>query len=164
MNSYTCKTCGYETDEQCSFCPRCGSRMTHFIYCRNCGKQIEDSNAFCPFCGTRISSGASGSSCPPPDCSGSGYGQGQYGPTSPFTGKTPDRVAAGLFAIFLGGLGIQYFYLGKVLGGILSIVLSLCSCGIWTLITLIQGILMLTMSDEDFRDKYVMTTKDFPIF
>lgn len=160
MNNYICKSCGYETDEQCRFCPKCGSPMTHIIYCRNCGKQIEDNNVFCPFCGTRISSGTS---CPP-DGSGTDSRSDQYGPTSPFTGKTPDKTAAGLFAIFLGGLGIQYFYLGKVTGGIISIVLSLCTCGIWTIITFIQGILMLTMSDEDFRDKFVTTTKDFPLF
>ena len=71
---------------------------------------------------------------------------------------------AALLAIFLGYLGVQYFYLGKTQGGILTIVLSLVTCGVWELITLIQGILMLCMTNEEFRRKYVTTTSTFPLF
>lgn len=62
------------------------------------------------------------------------------------------------------GMGIQYFYLGKTTAGILTIVISLCSCYIWGLLMLIQGILMLTMSDEAFNEKYVDNDKTFPLF
>ena len=75
-----------------------------------------------------------------------------------------DKTVAGLLAIFLGGWGIQYFYLGKTTAGILTIVISLCSCYIWGLLMLIQGILMLTMSDEAFNEKYVDNDKTFPLF
>lgn len=87
-------------------------------------------------------------------------------PHSPMYGAQPvkDKTATGLFAIFLGSLGIQYFYLGKVTGGIITIVLSLITCGVWSILTLIQGILMLTMTQAEFERKYVYTQSDFPLF
>lgn len=75
-----------------------------------------------------------------------------------------DKVTAGIFAILLGALGVQYFYLGKVAAGILTIVLSLFTCGIWQVFMFIQGILMLTMTDEAFNEKYVDTDRSFPIY
>ena len=77
---------------------------------------------------------------------------------------TKDKTLTGLFAILLGGLGIHYFYLGKVMPGIVCIIASIFSCGIWQIITLIQGIMMLVMSDEEFDAKYVNTTNSFPLF
>lgn len=74
------------------------------------------------------------------------------------------KIAAGVLAILLGGFGVQYFYLGKVGGGLLTILLTIVTCGLWEIITLIQGILMLTMSDEEFARKFVYTTKTFPLF
>jgi len=75
-----------------------------------------------------------------------------------------DRIGAGLLAIFLGGFGIHYFYVGKVTAGVLTILLSLITCGIWTLIMFIQGIVMLTMTQEQFDQKYVYNDATMPIF
>lgn len=75
-----------------------------------------------------------------------------------------DKIVAGLLAILLGGLGIQYFYIGKTKGGIITILLSLVTCGLWQIITLIQGILMLTMTQEQFEQKYVESTSTLPLF
>ena len=74
------------------------------------------------------------------------------------------RGVAALLAIFLGGLGIQYFYLGKNTAGIIAIILSLVTCGIFEILWLIQGILMFTMSQEDFERKYVYNQATFPLF
>lgn len=74
------------------------------------------------------------------------------------------KVTAGVLAILLGGLGIQYFYLGKVGGGFITILLTLVTCGIWEIITFVQGILMLTMSQQEFDRKFVNTDKTFPLF
>lgn len=89
------------------------------------------------------------------------YPNGAYGPNYVPSGK---KVAAGILALLIGGLGIQYFYLGKVTAGILTIVITICTCGAWELITFIQGILMLTMSDQEFDRKYVYTNSTFPLF
>jgi len=74
------------------------------------------------------------------------------------------NVAAGIFALLLGGLGVQYFYCGKVGGGFICILLTLVTCGVWDIISLVQGIMMLCMSQEDFDRKYVLTDKTFPLF
>lgn len=91
------------------------------------------------------------------------------GPTAPayggevsVTGKS--KVAAGVLAILLGGLGIQYFYCGKVAGGFICILLTLVTCGLWEILSLVQGIMMLSMSEHDFEQKYVLTDKTFPLF
>ncbi len=74
------------------------------------------------------------------------------------------RVLCGILAIIIGGLGIQYFVIGKVGAGLLTILLTMVTCGLWSFITLVQGILMLTMSDREFEQKYVQTTSTFPLF
>lgn len=80
-------------------------------------------------------------------------------------GEAPkEKIVAGLLAIFLGGLGIHYFYLNKVTAGVVSIVLSLVSCGIWSLVMFIQGIVMLCMTDQEFQRKYVNSASSFPVF
>lgn len=74
------------------------------------------------------------------------------------------KTAAGVLALLLGGLGIQYFYLGKVAAGFITILLSIVTCGVWEIVTFIQGIMMLTMDDRTFYEKYVATDKTFPLF
>jgi TM2 domain-containing membrane protein YozV len=75
-----------------------------------------------------------------------------------------NRVLCGVLAIFLGYLGVHYFITGKTTAGILTILLSCVTCGAWSVITLIQGIMMLCMSDQEFQYKYVDTQKTFPLF
>lgn len=50
------------------------------------------------------------------------------------------------------------------MAGILSIVITLCTCGIWEILTLIQGILMFCMDNQTFEQKYVNTNSSFPLF
>ena len=98
-----------------------------------------------------------------------GYSVPPQQPYAPYGCKPtpyPDKskIAAGLLAIFLGGLGIHYFYLGKTSAGLICLLLTLCSCGVWEFLTFAQGIYMLCISDEEFYQKYVYTTKTFPLF
>lgn len=62
-----------------------------------------------------------------------------------------DKLAAGLLAILLGGIGVHKFYLGKIGLGILYILF--CWTGIPSIIGLVEGILYLCSSDEDFEMK-----------
>lgn len=76
------------------------------------------------------------------------------------------RGVAALLAILIGALGIHYFYVGKNTAGIICLVLTLCSCGwaatLLSIMGIIQGILMFTMSEEDFENRYVYTQSTFP--
>ena len=95
-------------------------------FCVNCEAEIDAKAEICPKCGVRQPS--------------IGYGAGK------------SRIIAALFAIFLGGLGIHKFYLGKVGWGILY--LLFCWTFIPAIVGFIEGIIYLTMSDEDFAAKY----------
>ncbi len=64
-----------------------------------------------------------------------------------------NRIAAALFAIFLGGFGVHKFYLGQTGKGILYLVF--CWTAIPGIIGFIEGIIYLTMSDEDFERKHL---------
>lgn len=67
-------------------------------------------------------------------------------------GARHNKIAAGILAIFLGGFGIHKFYLGQAGMGILY--LLFCWSGITEVIGIIEGIIYLCMSDEDFAAKY----------
>ncbi len=74
------------------------------------------------------------------------------------------RGVTALLAILVGSLGVQYFYLGKVAAGIITIILTLVTCGTWSFVTLVQGILMFCMDNITFRNKYVINPSAFPLF
>ena len=78
------------------------------------------------------------------------------------TGK--DKVLCGILALLLGGFGAHYFYLGKIGGAIICILLCLVTCGAWSVVTFIQGILILTMTQAQFEQKFVLTPSTFPIY
>lgn len=63
-----------------------------------------------------------------------------------------NKIVAALLAIFLGGLGIHKFYLGKAGWGIVYFIFS------WTflpaLIGFFEGIYYLLMSDKEFERNY----------
>lgn len=65
------------------------------------------------------------------------------------------KVVAGILGILLGGFGVHRFYLGDVTGGIIRIVLTFITCGAASVIGLIEGIIYLTKSDQEFVDTYV---------
>ena len=70
------------------------------------------------------------------------------------------KVACGIFALILAPFGVHKFYLGYTGTGILWLLLSICSCGVLTSIFgLIEGIIYLTKSDEDFYQTYQVGQK-----
>jgi TM2 domain-containing membrane protein YozV len=92
--------------------------------CQSCGLPLAMTTSVCPRCGA-----------PQP-----GYGPGK------------DRLVAVVLALFLGGLGIHKFYLGKVVQGILYIVFVWT--GIPSFIAWIEAILYLTRSPEAWAREY----------
>lgn len=70
------------------------------------------------------------------------------------------RHTVGVLAVALGFLGIHKFLLGYRLAGVLLLVASFLSCGtVSWLIGVIEGYLLLTMSDEDFYRAHVVGRK-----
>jgi TM2 domain-containing membrane protein YozV len=124
--------------------------------CNRCGAPTNNSAAFCQNCGA------------PLDAHEYSRNFQNYDANNPFDSCGPEGKSRGvcaLLTIFLGGLGVQYFYVGKTTAGILSIIFTLCTCGVWEIIPLIQGILMLTsMTNQQFRSKFVLNTATFPVF
>jgi TM2 domain-containing membrane protein YozV len=62
------------------------------------------------------------------------------------------KIAAGLLALFLGGLGIHKFYLGR--GGWGVLYLLFCWTFIPAIVAFFEAIILLTMSDDRFDEKY----------
>ena len=124
------------------------------MFCRNCGNEIADNAAICVKCG--VSAGTGTSYCPncgqptmpgASACTNCGVFLAQ--PVSLANQKS--KMAAGLLGIFLGGLGIHNFYLGKtnralvqllvsLIGGILTCGIASIAMEIWGLV---EGIMIL---------------------
>jgi len=68
------------------------------------------------------------------------------------------KVLAGVLGILFGYLGIHKFILGYTKEGIIQILLNLV-CGLGGLIGLIEGIIYLTKTDEDFYQTYQVGRK-----
>ncbi len=68
------------------------------------------------------------------------------------------KVMAGILGILLGSLGIHKFVLGYTKEGVIQILLSFL-CGLGGIIGLIEGIIYLTKSDEEFYQTYQVGKK-----
>ncbi|MDM1062829.1 TM2 domain-containing protein [Empedobacter falsenii] len=69
--------------------------------------------------------------------------------------KSEKKLIAGILAIVLGTLGVHKFYLGYTKEGVIQLIIGLVTCGAGGLIGLIEGIMYLTKSDEEFDKTYV---------
>lgn len=70
------------------------------------------------------------------------------------------RVLAGITGIILGWLGVHKFILGYTTEGIIMLVISVCTCAtVSSLIGLIEGIIYLTKTDEEFYQMYQANKK-----
>lgn len=69
------------------------------------------------------------------------------------------KVLAGILAIVLGGFGVHKFILGYTQEGIIQIVITIVTCGFGSIIGLIEGIIYLTKSDEEFYQTYQVGKK-----
>lgn len=112
------------------------------MFCKFCGSEIDDDCVVCPKCGKQVG-----------PLSGTGSNgmnkDGSFGPV--INGK--NKMVAGILGILLGDIGVHDFYLGNTGAGILSILF--CWTGIPAIIGLVQGIIILTESDEAFARRVV---------
>lgn len=86
-------------------------------------------------------------------------------PTPDIEGNVGDKKTLfGILALLIGCLGIQYFTIGKTTAGLLTILISFLTCGAWGFVMFVQGIIVLTMNNEDFSRKFLNSTSTFPLF
>jgi TM2 domain-containing membrane protein YozV len=73
---------------------------------------------------------------------------------TPYPKAQPEnkKIVAGVLAIVLGGLGIHKFILGYTQEGIIQLLIGLC--GVGYIIGIIEGIIYLTKTDEEFYQTY----------
>ena len=71
------------------------------------------------------------------------------------------KIVAGILGILLGALGIHKFYLGYTKPGIIQLIIGVVTCGAGGFIGLIEGIIYLTKSDEEFVATYITGKKNW---
>lgn len=75
------------------------------------------------------------------------------------------KVLCGVLGIILGSLGIHKFVLGYNKAGLIMLLVSLLTCGVGAsvmgLIGLIEGIMYLTKSDQEFYQTYMVGQKEW---
>ncbi len=79
---------------------------------------------------------------------------GPYGNKPPGSDKKLIAGLLGILGILYGGWGIHKFVMGYTKEGVIQLLLCLC-CGIGTIIGVIEGIIYLTKSDEEFVATYI---------
>jgi TM2 domain-containing membrane protein YozV len=133
-----CRNCSKEVNPQAIACPSCGvSPYLERKFCPNCGVATQTVQIMCTKCGVALGN-----------------------VTTP---EVKNKTAAGLLGIFLGGLGIHKYYLGYNTEGTIMLLVSLLggivTCGIVSgvicIIGLIEGIIYLTKTDEEFAKVYI---------
>ena len=147
-----CNECGNQISDKATTCPSCGAPIERNIYCTKCGTLYNEKATACPSCGTY------NPNCPSPpsaidDLSSSGK-----------SGRS--RGIAAILAFFFGALGVHYFYLGKNSAGWIILVVDVLTCfvaaAVFSIMSLIQAILMLTMTQVQFENRYISTPSKFP--
>ena len=139
-----CKNCGKEVDANAIACLGCGCvPSSGNKFCPNCGAETQAAQVVCIKCGVALQNAAATATAD--------------------AGK--NRVTAALLAIFLGGIGAHEFYLGHGTSGLIRLAIGIVGLVILipaaSIIGLIEGIIYLTKSDEEFQRVYVAGGKEW---
>ena len=124
-------------------------------YCTKCGAVNDDTAQYCSNCQAPLTQMSSG-----------------YQPMQSVNpGAMTDwkemgadkKMVAGILAILLGSLGVHKFILGYTTEGVIMLLVSVLSCGILavvpSVIGIVEGIMYLTKSDEEFVRTYIQSKK-----
>jgi TM2 domain-containing membrane protein YozV len=134
-----CRHCGKEVNVQAVSCPACGvPPALEKKFCQNCAAPTQPNQSVCTKCGVALAVKTAG-------------------------GDSKQKLVAGLLGILLGAIGIHKFYLGYSKEGVIMVLVSVLTCGlaagIMSVIGIIEGIMYLTKSDEEFEQIYVRGRK-----
>lgn len=119
-------------------------------YCTKCGAQNDETAQYCV-------------SCQAPLPTIGGYQPMQavnQGSMMDWKAMGADKkLAAGICGILLGGFGVHKFILGYTTEGIIQIVITFVTCGMGSIVGLVEGIIYLTKSDEEFVRTYIQNKR-----
>lgn len=136
-----CRNCGNEIDDKAVVCVKCGVRPHDgTAHCQACGKETQPGAVLCVHCGVQLAASSVQRKA-----------------------AADKKLAAGICGILLGALGVHKFVLGYTTAGVVMLVVTVVgfflTCGIapWIvgIIGLVEGIIYLTKSDEEFARTYV---------
>ena len=124
-------------------------------YCTKCGAVNDDAAQYCNNCQTPLSPVMGG------------YEPMQSvnpGAMTDWEAMGGDKkVMAGVLAIVLGSLGVHKFLLGYTTEGVIMLLVSVLSCGTLAVIPgvigIVEGIMYLTKSNEEFVKTYIQSKK-----
>lgn len=126
-------------------------------YCTKCGAVNDDTAQYCTNCQAALTSASGGVG------SGGGYQPMQSvhpGAITDWKSLGADKkITAGICAILVGWLGVHKFILGYTTEGVIQLVLGILTCGITNIISIVEGIIYLTKSDEEFVRTYIQNKK-----
>jgi len=125
-------------------------------YCTKCGAINDDLAQYCTTCQAPLSSVSNSSG-------GGGYQPMQAvhpGAMTDWKALGADKkITAGICAILVGWLGVHKFILGYTTEGVIQLVLGVLTCGLTNILSIIEGVIYLTKSDEDFVRTYIQNKK-----
>lgn len=129
--------CGIHSDrEAVGMCVGCGTYIC--VVCLN----KEAGKLYCDTC-IQMKALSAGASVPQ---------QHYQQPQSLMLVQDKNKVVAGVLGILAGGLGVHKFYLGQMGWGIMYALF--CWTGIPSFMGLVEGIIYLTMRDEEFARRF----------
>jgi TM2 domain-containing membrane protein YozV len=138
------------------------------VFCTKCGAQNPDGTQVCSHCQATLPlvGGYQPTYQPPSDYQ---VGYQPIQPPAPMYREVQaqdwqkrgadKKVAAGICGIVIGWLGVHKFILGYQTEGVIMLLVSVLSCGmlavVMQVIGIVEGIMYLTKSDEEFVRTYV---------
>jgi TM2 domain-containing membrane protein YozV len=123
-------------------------------YCTKCGAINDDTAQYCITCQAPLSP-VSGGYQPMQSVNPGGSGA----MTDWKAAGADKKIVAGILAIVLGWAGVHKFILGYTTEGIIQLVIGLLTCGLSNIIGIVEGIIYLTKSDEEFVRTYIQGRK-----
>lgn len=116
-------------------------------YCHACGEPIDSADPSCPYCGARQRV----------------VRRERIDPE--IQDAASKKIAAGVCALLVGALGIHKFILGMNTPAIIMLLVTVLTCGIagsvMGVIGMVEGIIYLTKSDEEFYELYIVEQKEW---
>ena len=121
-------------------------------YCTKCGAVNDDTAQYCTNCQAPLTAPVGGGYQPMQSVN--------QGAMTDWKAMGADKkITAGICAILVGWLGVHKFILGYTTEGVIQLVLGILTCGLTNIISIVEGVIYLTKSDEEFVRTYIQNKK-----